>query len=517
MKMVVRNVLLNTAGTATIILAGFFVFPFLTRNLGETKYGFWALIASITASYFTVLDLGLSGSVGRQIALRRAQSDIDGVNAVMSTAWAILWGVFLLAAAAIPLVIAFFFQLFHVPEEYAADVRGAITLIGLQLALSFPGSVFSGLLWGYERFDVQNYVDIPMIVIRTACTFLLVDQGSTLTLLAWIVFGVTLAATVAKAVLCFVLEPRLRLQRKYIRRVEAREMFSFGVWFFLLNFFRNLTPQIGPMVIGNRLSAASVTTYNVAKQLTTYTNTFMVTGTQVLAPHATALHAQEDRQRQQALFLEGGRFSLAFALFFVGAFWFLGAALVDLWMQGRQNAAVPLLLVLIVGEILPMSQWITYSNILAMGRHPLLAIYAMIEAGATLALAYLLAPTWGLWGVCIAVVVPGTLLRGLGQWLLGCRLLAISHGHYTLRVFVPISLAAAGPFLALWLLTLWRTPATWIELFLFGGVYALLYGGVMASVFYRSLQRRFAKPKIAVEILESTRSRDFLLPTKLEE
>src|SRR5437899_201013 len=91
-RVVARNVMWNTAGTATHLLAGFVVAPFLVHRLGQTIYGLWILIASLTG-YFSVLDLGIGGSVGRQLAFFRAKNDERGVNSIFSTALAILSGV----------------------------------------------------------------------------------------------------------------------------------------------------------------------------------------------------------------------------------------------------------------------------------------------------------------------------------------------------------------------------------------------------------------------------------------
>ena len=37
-------------------------------------------------------------------------------------------------------------------------------LIGLNIALSFPLSLFDGILWGFQRFDVLNAIDVPVSV-----------------------------------------------------------------------------------------------------------------------------------------------------------------------------------------------------------------------------------------------------------------------------------------------------------------------------------------------------------------
>ena len=62
---VARNVVCNWAGTATHMIAGFVVAPFLVQQLGQSGYGQWVLIASVTG-YLDLLDLGLRGSLGRK-------------------------------------------------------------------------------------------------------------------------------------------------------------------------------------------------------------------------------------------------------------------------------------------------------------------------------------------------------------------------------------------------------------------------------------------------------------------
>ena len=66
-------------------------------------------------------------------------------------------------------------------------------------------------------------------------------------------------------------------------------------------------------------------------------------------------------------------------LFFVTLFICLGQPLLDLWMGRALLGAWPLLVILGLGELLAMSQWITYSMILGMGRHKLTACFNMLD------------------------------------------------------------------------------------------------------------------------------------------
>jgi O-antigen/teichoic acid export membrane protein len=487
----VLNVVLNTGGTAAAMLAGFLVLPFLIGQLGKETYGLWTLIATLTG-YFSVLDLGVAGSVGRQIAFHRARGNLDGVNTIVSTALAILSGVFVLGCLATAGAAVVFFWIFDVPADQVADVRFALILVGLNLALTFPANVFAGLFWGYERFDLQNAVEIPVVVVRTVLTFLLIGNDAPLTTLAWIVFGVNFAGALARAGLCWWLEPRLRIRRGNVRRGAVGEIYSYGIWYFLLSLSRTLIPQIGPTVIGMRLGNGPVTIFTIARQVTAYTNSFLITATQVMTPRATALHAEENHAQQRTLFLDGGRYALALTLFFVIGFTFLGQPFLELWQKGAQEGAYQLLMILIAGEALPMSQWLTYSTILGMGRHRPLAGYAVAEGLATLALALFLVGPMGLVGIAVAAALPGFVFRGVCQWLYGCRLIDVSPWHYARRVFGPVLLMAVVPAAALATLTQWRLPSTWPELVGMSVAYALVFAVSMGYQLLGSLRRASA-------------------------
>jgi O-antigen/teichoic acid export membrane protein/glycosyltransferase involved in cell wall biosynthesis len=474
-KVIARNVVWNWAGIIVPMAAGFLLAPFLIGRLGETGYGLWVLLASFT-SYFGMLDLGVRSSVGRYIAFYHARNDRRGINATLSTALALLGCAAVLALLATGGALIGFFHLFAVPPEQADAVWWALLLVGINLALSLPLNVFDATLWAGQRFDLLNAIDIPVVVVRTGLAMLLVGAGGSLVALAWVTLAATLTAASAKAICSFRLDRQLRVQPRLVSRGMARTLLGYGIWYFLLSVARVITPQISPLVIGNRLSVAWVTPYNVAGRMTSYAQSALVASTGVLTPVATALHARSQEAEQRQLFLEGGKYCLALVLFFVLVFVLLGRSLITLWV-GPELAvsATPVLLVLALGELLPMSQWVTNSLILGKERHRLVALAGVVENVTAVALALGLVGRYGIVGVAVAVAVPGTLCRGLLHWVYGCRLLGVGLGEYVRRVVVPPVLTAAVPAVALALVTNWRQPESWGMLLLYGGAYALVY------------------------------------------
>src|SRR5262249_20936460 len=159
--------------------------------------------------------------------------------------------------------------------------------------------------------------------------------------------------------------------------------------------------------------AGAVTPHSIAARLMVYATAFMESGTQVLTPVATGLHARQKHTEQQELVLEGGKFCLVLALFFLSSFYALGRPFIELWMGPGFELSWVLLVVLALGELLPMSQWIAYGMILGKSRHKVMALLSIVENVAAIGLAILLVGPYGLPGVCVAAAVPAALCRGV--------------------------------------------------------------------------------------------------------
>jgi O-antigen/teichoic acid export membrane protein len=473
-RIVARNIIWNWVGTATHMLAGFITVPYLLVELGQGGYSLWTLIASLTG-YFEILDLGLRGSLGRNIAFQQARGDKDGIRAVFNTGLALLGSGSLLVLLGTAGVLLIFTSLFRVPAGEVDQTNLALLLIGVNLALIFPFFAFEAVLWAYQRFDLINGIEIPGVVLRTALTFWLVTGDGGLVTLALITLTVTLLSGAAKITLAFLVEPGLRVRLRDVSGSAARGLYGFGIWCLLIQVARVVTVRAGEPIIGNRLAVVLVAPFSVAARLVGYANNIMCSTTGVLTPLATALHARGRYTQQQALFVQGGKFCLALALFFLGLFYFLGGPLLDLWTHGRLPQAWPVLTVLILGEVLPMSQWVTYSMVLGMNRHRLWACMGIVEAVSVISLGLTVGATHGLLGVAACVAVPACICRGIVPLVYGCRILDVSLWRYGAQSLLPAGAALALPITLLAGLTAWAPPANWFSLFGYGAAYGVCF------------------------------------------
>jgi O-antigen/teichoic acid export membrane protein len=515
-RTVARNVIANWLGMAAHMVAGFVVAPFLVRHLGDREYGWWILIGSLTG-YFNLLDLGVSAAVGRNMAYYRAKGDRAGVNAVFNTSLALLGGVAGVALVGTLCLLPFFPQWFQVPDDQAPEVRLALLLFGVNLALVFPSNALMGTLWSLQRFDVLNAIEIPVLVLRVGVTFYFIGQGHGLVALSVIVLSTTLLSALVRAACCFRLDPGLRLGGGQVERGMARKLGGYGFWYFFLSMERPAGQLVVPPLIGYWLGPVMTTLHSFPARLTGYASSVMTSGSQVLTPIATAMHAERRHTEQQELVIEGSKYCFALGLYFICLFLWLGQPLLNLWVPGSLLQSAGLLLaILALGDLLPMSQWINYGIILGKGRHKVMSLISIAELAATVGLAWMLSQRYGLVGVCVAVAVPGALCRGVCQAVYCCRVVGVSLSEYVARAFVPPLVSAAVPAASLALVVSeWHTPDTWLQLCLYGAVFSVAYllvgalvllGPTRLRLWGLSLRSRFTgaskgspEPALAVE------------------
>jgi len=475
-RRVAWNMIWNWAGMAAGILAAFFLARILVARLGETGYGLWVLIASLNG-YFGLLDLGVRGAVGRNLACARARGETLAVNALLSTAFALLCIPATLALAGTGIVCFFFCSMFDVPPALVGDVRLALLITGVGLAVTILLSVFDAALWSMQRFDVLNAIDLPVTMLRVALAVCLVTGPTDLVCLAWTTLLTGVVAGTAKALATFVCDPDARLSPRRVERPAVRGLLTFGCWSWLLSVSRIVSTQAGPVLIGAWLTVAAVTPFNIAARLVASFSALLVAGSGVLTPLAAGLHATERHGAQRQLVLDGGKVCFALALCFLGFVLCLGDVFLQLWLGGTLDGCYAILVVLTLGELLPLSQWVGSTVMVGKGRHSLLAGAGLVENALAGGLAVLLLKAYGSLGMALALAAPAFLCRGVFQLTVVCRAVELPIGQYVREALLPALAAAAPPLAALALLTAWHAPVNWLELLVYAGTFASACAG----------------------------------------
>src|SRR5690349_6313018 len=186
---------MNYLVTGTELLIGIFMLPFNVRHLGQSAYGLWVLVASITV-YFSMFDMGYGVAQVRFAAKYRAQGDVKALNEIASTMFCVFTGVGLLTFLAAVVIALNLNHIFELTPDQVRTGQIVFLFISAFVALGFPVSVFGGIVNGFQQ-QYRNGV----VAVVTAITVAVVNIA---VLLSGYCLRELVAATTAVRILSYV-------------------------------------------------------------------------------------------------------------------------------------------------------------------------------------------------------------------------------------------------------------------------------------------------------------------------
>jgi O-antigen/teichoic acid export membrane protein len=405
LRSILRNIFSNWASYLVTALVGFFLAPLVVHSLGNTGYGLWTLVLSLTG-YFGLLDLGIRSSVGRFVARYVALGDEEGVNRTVTTAFTMLTAGGTLAFLVTLVVVGFFFDSFKIEPQFRSAGRVALLITGLNVSCILPVGVCSAILIALERFDVLSGVTIIGELIRAALVVTMLKLGHGVVALAVIMLVITALQYSAMAVFVKKLYAPLRLRLRFINRHTFRELFGFGIYRFFWIVANQLIFYSDSVVIGIFLGAGAITYYAIAGSVINYGRNVVSLVTDTFYPAATRMDANKNLVGLRELLLLGTKMALIVAVPLCLGFVFLGKQFIVLWMGKNYGSSATFLLVLTIPQLGSMSQYVSSLVLAGMARHRALAYFVLAEGVANLVLSIVLIKRIGLIGVAWGTVIP---------------------------------------------------------------------------------------------------------------
>ncbi len=401
---IIKNVLVNWTALAITLGSGFWMPPFLIKHMGEADYAVWLLTGSLVG-YLGLLDFGITQSTVKYIAEHRARNDQAAINRVITAGLSVfsLVGAFSLLFS---LGLALGFNRIFGSQLPDRTVAIVVVLVGLNVAITFPASVFLGVLRGYQRYDIGAAAMSVSIVARCVIIYFAITGGAGIVALALItlVFDVLRLAYVLFRV--FRLNPDIRVGRAYFQRDELKSLFGHSVWLFLIMVGDQINFATDTLVIGYFLPPAAIVIYSLAFRLVGYLRSLVVEMVGVLMPAVSGLHAQNDAEGVEELLIVGAKWTAILALPPAAVFWVLGERFIALWI-GPQYAAPAggLLTILTLGILAHLAEMTVTTVLVGTGRAQTVARWVMAQAVVNLALSLILIRPYGLTGVALGTTV----------------------------------------------------------------------------------------------------------------
>jgi O-antigen/teichoic acid export membrane protein len=400
------NVLANWLTYFASGVVSFFLSPFIVRHLGNSAYGVWVLLVSLTG-YLGFLDLGIRGAVTRYIAKFHSEGAHEESSYTVSSACGLFFTAGLLAVFASILFAAFVVPHFEIPPAYARAAQIVVVITGLNIGLSLVSGVFGGVLVGLQRFDLTNSIAVGGIAVRAVAIVLALKTGHGLITLALIQLAGTIGELALGVTLSRRLYPEVAFALGNLRRTHISLIFSFGFFAFLLHMSNYLIYYTDALVIGAFLPVSMVTFFSIGSNLTIYARDLVGGFSRIMTPLASKLEAETGLSALPLKSLNAARFcAMAMWPIFV-TFIIRGRSFIGLWMgPSYADLSGHVLWILSIPWLFGAGTSVIASVMLGISRHKRVVPAALAEGLGNLALSIALVKSMGIIGVAWGTAIP---------------------------------------------------------------------------------------------------------------
>lgn len=486
MNQLKAGAVLNYAVIILNILVGLLYTPYMLHRLGPSEYGLYSLVASVIA-YLTILDLGLGNAVVRYTARYRSEGRGEEQYELFGMFLILYLCIGLLALVAGGVFMAHFDAWFgHTMTLHELErARQMLFLLVLNVAFTFPMSIFGSILTAYECFVFPRVLQIVRILLNTGVMIALLALGYKA--LALVVVQ-TVFNVLTLTIHGFYCRYRLRVKIRFrtFRSELLKEVSVYSFWVFLSVVMDRIYWSTGQFVLALYDGTGAVAVFSVAIQLSLLYMSFSTSISGVFLPRVTGMvtcRASEADISQ--LFLRTGRIQFMVMALILTGFAVFGRSFVRLWAGPEYEGAYAIALLLFASLTVPMIQNLGITILQARNQMKFRSLLYLVIALISLLAQFVLARRFG--GMGIAIAISGALLVGQGVMMNiyyhRCQKLDMRAFWREIgRMSILPALVALGASIALQGIVL----DTWMKLAMAIGGYLLVY----VPLFYRFSIRR---------------------------
>lgn len=378
--------------------------PFMLRMLGQSEYGLYSLVASVVA-YLNVLDFGFGSAIVRYTAKFRAEDKIKEQYS--------MFGMFFLLYSAIGLFalvlgLGLYFNVDSLFSESMtatelSKARLMILLLVLNLAITFPLSVFSSIITAYENFVFQRIVNLIRIVLNPLVMVCLLLFGYKAIAMVVVTSVFNILSLAVDFIYC---KRKLKINIHFDNFDWGllKEIGAFSFFIFMKLILDKFYWSTGQFVIGVYSGAVAVAIYAIAMQMRNYYLAFSGGITNVFLPKVTMMVANNSDPRTVSdLFIKVGRIQCFIVSLVICGFILFGKPFIIFWAGNDYAESYLISLVIMIPFSIPLLQTMGHVIIQAMNKQKFQFYVYILIAIITLCLSIPLTKYYSGLGAAIAV------------------------------------------------------------------------------------------------------------------
>lgn len=469
--------------------------PFMLSTLGQSEYGLYSTVSS-TIAMLAVLNLGFNSSYVRYFMKYKVDNDEDSV-AKLNGLFIIIFSVIGMVALACGLFLSFNLNLVFstglTAGEYAI-AKKLMILLSINMAISFPMSVFSNIILAHEKYIFLKLLGLLKNVASPLVTIPLLLAG--FRSVAIVTVTITLAL-ITDVIYLYYSKKILHIKFSFRGFPEGlfKSLFAFSAFIAINLIVDQLNSNVDKVLLGRFCGTESVAVYAVGFSLYHYYMLFSTSVSSVFTPrvHKIINETKENpvlqSERISELFTKVGRIQYIILALLASGIVFFGKQFITLWVGAEYKQSYYVTILLVLPVTIPLIQNIGIEVQRALNKHKFRSIVYLFMAFMNVVLTAVLCQKYGAVGATVGTAISLITANGFIMnvyYQKKCGINIISFWKNILRV----SLGLILPVVAGILINRFFVMQSYLSLAAGIAVYSAVYGLSMFFIGMNDYERK---------------------------
>lgn len=332
--------------------------PVMLRLLGQSEYGLYQLVYSVV-SYLGLLSFGFGSAYVRFYSRYKVKDDQKGIAKLNGMFMIVFTIIAMIALFAGGILVGNVNNLFSksLTASEISTARILMILMVINLAISFPSSVFDSYVTAHECYFFQRVISLLQTVLNPFLTLPLLLMGyKSISLVV-----VTTILTVSKFIINYwycVKKLRMRFIFTNMNFSLLKEIGVFSFYIFINMIVDQINWSVDKFILGVFGGTTAVAIYAVGGQINTMYLNLSSSISSVFIPRVNKIVAMDENNNKELteLFTRVGRIQFMILAMVIGGFIVVGKFFINLWAGTDYNNAYYVALLLIIPVTVPLIQ-----------------------------------------------------------------------------------------------------------------------------------------------------------------
>lgn len=381
--------------------------PFMLRMLGQAEYGLYSLV-NTTIAYLTILDFGFGTAIVRYTAKYRAEQDKAKEETLHGMFLILYIGIGILAFL-LTLVLVFNVEWLFSDTLSPAELGTAKILMWLaavNLAMSFPFSVYASIITAHERFVFAKTIHLMRLVLNPLLMVAVLTMGYKAVGMIAITTGLNLLFNLLNLFYC---KKHLKIKMRFsgFDFPLLKEIGAFSFFVFLNMIVDRIYWSTGQFLLGIFVGTVAVAIYSIGLQFVTMLYIPISGATSSLfLPRVTQISVKESAHSELSdLFIRIGRIQFIMLGLVLTCFALYGQQFISLWAGPEYVSSYLVAMVMMFPLTIPLIQNMGISILQAKNMHAFRAIVILVISVINVAISIPLIKFWGPLGCAVGTAL----------------------------------------------------------------------------------------------------------------